>query len=70
MLLPLDISDEVLLGAVPWRDDLVDAKGWNTCGEIYSSTLLRARACIGIIRESILNISLQVKGSISEQELL
>lgn len=64
------MSDEVLLGAVPWRDDLVDEQGWNTLGEIYPSTLLRSRASIGFIRESILNISLQVTGKLNKQELL
>lgn len=70
ILLPLDISDEVLLGAVPWRDDLVDEEGWNTFGEIYACTLLRARAFLGFTRESILNISLQVTGNLNKQELL
>ncbi|XWW96294.1 hypothetical protein V2A60_004267 [Cordyceps javanica] len=68
--MPLDISDEVLLGVVPWRDDLVDEQGWNTLGKIYSSTLIRARAHMGFIRDSILVFNLQAEGNINRQELL
>lgn len=69
-LLPLDISDEVLLGILPWNDNIVDEEGWNTLGEIYSSTLLRARAHIGFIREIILNYSLQNNERMNRQELV
>ncbi len=69
-LLPLDVSDEVLLGLSPWQDNIVDENGWNTLDEIYSSTLLRARAYLGFIRDSILDISLQVGGNTSRQELM
>lgn len=41
-LLPLDVSDEVLMGVMTWRDDIVDEQGWNNLGKNYSSTLLRA----------------------------
>lgn len=68
--LPLDLSDEVLLGITPWRDDLVDEFGWNTAGKIYSSTLLRARAQMGFIRDSILSFNLQAEGAINIPELL
>lgn len=68
--LPLDVSDEVLLGQTPWRDDMVDTDGWNTLGAIYSSTLLRARACLGVIRDSILTLSLQAGGCVNKEEIL
>ena len=69
-LLPLDISDEVLLGVEPWKDGIVDDHGWNTLGKIYPSTLLRARLLMGFIRDSILTISLQTGGDVSGQELV
>lgn len=69
-LLPLDISDEVLLGVEPWKDGIVDDHGWNTVGKIYPSTLLRARLLMGFIRDSILTISLQTGGDVSGQELV
>lgn len=69
-LLPLDVSDEVLLGITPWRDNIVDENGWNTLGEIYSSTLLRARAYMGFIRDSILDNTLQTTDSMNREELL
>lgn len=67
--LPLDISDETLLGVAPWRDDMVDENGWNTLGEIYPTTLLRARSQLGFIRETILGNSLQVAEGMSKQDL-
>lgn len=67
--LPLDIPDAVLLGDVQWQDSLVDGEGWNTLGDIYPSTLLRARASVAFVRDSILEISLQVAGSTSSQTL-
>lgn len=69
-LSPLDISDEVLLGVTPWRDDLIDVHGWNTLGEIYASTLLRARAYMGFVRDSVLDIALQVTGNVNIEELM
>lgn len=69
-LSPLDISDEVLMGVTPWREDMIDEHGWNTLGEIYASTLLRARAYMGFVRDSVLDITLQVTGNVSRDELL
>ncbi|KAJ6788632.1 hypothetical protein PWT90_09442 [Aphanocladium album] len=63
-------ENEVLMGVVGWEDGIVDADGWNTLGKIYPSTLLRARALMGYIRDSILDFNLQIRGDISRNELL
>lgn len=57
--LPLDISDDVLLGITPWNDNMIDENGWNTSGKVYPVTLLRARVLIAAIRDSILESALQ-----------
>ncbi|KAI1464872.1 uncharacterized protein F4812DRAFT_462195 [Daldinia caldariorum] len=59
--LPLDISSEELFSD---RDTFMEAvsrldeKGWNTDGELYPSTIIRARGIIAIIREEIFKIAL------------
>ncbi|KAJ3480568.1 hypothetical protein NLG97_g8042 [Lecanicillium saksenae] len=68
--LPLDIPDEVLMGVIPWENGIVDAQGWNTLGKIYPSTLLRARAYMGYMRDSILDFNLQVGGDVARNDLL
>jgi hypothetical protein len=57
--LPLDVSDETLLDEPPeqWFAH-VDENGWNTDGKIYSTTVMRARATILVIRDEILELAL------------
>ena len=57
--LPLDMSDEELLGDVPTLPKHFDAAGWNTHGKILTITGTRARGMLAIVAESILEIALQ-----------
>ncbi|KAJ6442613.1 fungal specific transcription factor [Purpureocillium lavendulum] len=68
--LPLDIPDDVLLGLTPWSEDMVDENGWNTRNQMYATTLQRARAMIGLVRDSILDIALQATDHGSTEILL
>lgn len=59
--LPLDLSDESVLAGEPHLSDAVsslDAEGWNTEGQIYSTTILRARTMFAYIRDEILVLAL------------
>ncbi|RYP55434.1 hypothetical protein DL769_010176 [Monosporascus sp. CRB-8-3] len=59
--LPLDIKDEDLFSdeaTLAKAVDYVDEKGWNTRGQLYSSTYIRARALIASIREEIFEVAL------------
>ncbi|KAI1660453.1 hypothetical protein F4813DRAFT_350017 [Daldinia decipiens] len=59
--LPLDISNEDLLSdhdTFMKAISRLDEEGWNTDGEIYPSTHIRARAIIALIREEIFEIAL------------
>ena len=67
--LPYDLSDEevlaggeVLAGAIASLEN-----GFNTKGNVYPTTLLRARALLAIIRDQTLEIAL---GSTTEQRYL
>ncbi|KAM0425584.1 hypothetical protein ACHAPT_009115 [Fusarium lateritium] len=59
--MPLDISDEDL-----GSDDAtlmrafnsLDNHGWNTAGEIYPTTIIRARHMIAVIRDELIDIAL------------
>lgn len=59
--LPLDLSDEQLLSD---REELfrivgrLDANGWNTDSQIYSTTILRARTSFSMIRSEVLDMAL------------
>lgn len=58
--LPLDISDESLING--GRDleltiEVVDVHGWNTKGQFYPATRLRALCLLSQIRDEILEIS-------------
>jgi len=60
-LLPLDISDEVLISDETTRSKAVaslDANGWNTDGQIHFTTIARARMLHAYIRDEVLEISL------------
>lgn len=59
--LPLDLSDESLLAGEPTLSQIVaslDANGWSTDGQIYSTTILRARTMFAFIRDDILALAL------------
>ena len=59
--LPLDLSDEQLLSdrsTLSSHLERLDANGWNTDGQIYSTTILRARTSFSIIRGEVLDIAL------------
>ncbi|RYP42226.1 hypothetical protein DL767_000390 [Monosporascus sp. MG133] len=59
--LPLDIKDEDLFSdeaTLAKTVDYVDDKGWNTRGQVYTSTYIRARALIVFIREEIFEVAL------------
>ncbi|KAJ3537571.1 hypothetical protein NM208_g6256 [Fusarium decemcellulare] len=59
--MPLDIGDEDLAsdGATLMRAfNSLDDHGWNTAGEIYPTTIIRARYMIAIIRDDLINIAL------------
>ena len=59
--LPLDLSDEQLLADPTSLSESLarlDAKGWNTDGQIYSTTILRARTSFSFVRGEILDIAL------------
>ncbi|RYO96268.1 hypothetical protein DL766_002326 [Monosporascus sp. MC13-8B] len=59
--LPLDIKDEDLFSdeaTLAKTVDYVDENGWNTRGQLYSSTFIRARALIASIREEIFEVAL------------
>lgn len=61
--LPLDVSDEELLnsdGNSLANSPNVDENGWNNRGKIFSGTMMRAKMMINLIKEQILEISLQV----------
>lgn len=60
--LPLDVSDEELLtseGQSLAHSPNIDRDGWNTKGEIYSVTYLRARMMLALVKEELLEIALQ-----------
>lgn len=59
--LPLDLSDEQLLSNPETLAKILeglDANGWNSDGQIYSTTILRARTSFSIIRGEVLDIAL------------
>lgn len=73
--LPLDMSDEELLGYRPSDPDAagdrtVDENGWSTSGKIYSTTILRARTMMAVVRDSILDICLQATACGGRETLL
>lgn len=49
---------------------MVDGNGWNTMGKIYPTTTLRARASLGVVRASILEIALRPTDSGSRDTIL
>ena len=71
--LPLDLDDNVLLAGEPALTRAVrslDSKGWNTSGDVYPVTLLRARAISAFIRDELVEIALGSPGYHSVESLL
>lgn len=66
--LPLDMSDEELLGDIPPSE--VDPNGWSTEGRLLVSTMLRARTMLAQVAEGILEIALQSVHAHLKQQLL
>lgn len=59
--MPLDISDEDLGSddtTLMQAFNLLDDHGWNTVGEIYPTTMIRARHMIAVIRDELIDIAL------------
>lgn len=59
--LPLDLSDEQLLAdpiSLAQSVGRLDANEWSTDGEIYSTTILRARTSLSVVRGEMLDIAL------------
>jgi hypothetical protein len=67
--LPLDISDDALLGGEATMAAAIsqlDENGWNTENKMNSCTLLRIRTSFAVIQEEILETAL---GKFTEQSL-
>lgn len=67
--LPLDISDDDLIAEEPRLSEMkskLDLQGWNTLGEVYPSTWARGLLLMSIIREEVLEITLDDSNGRSE----
>ena len=70
--LPLDLTDATLLcDKDTFQDRLLqlDVNGWNTDHQFRSSTILRARAMIALIRDEILEIGLSYTGEYDTRDI-
>ncbi|ETS73302.1 hypothetical protein PFICI_14907 [Pestalotiopsis fici W106-1] len=71
--MPLDISDQDLFldqaSLLKKIQNSVDDKGWNTNGEFFSSTIVRARYMVAQIREHIAEIALGNDSQTTADEL-
>lgn len=59
--LPLDLSDEVLLGdaeSIARAVEKLDAQGWSQDGKFYSTTVLRARVLLMSVKDEVMEIAL------------
>lgn len=67
--LPLDISEDELIAEEPRLSEIkskLDSHGWNTSGEVYPSTWARGLLLMNIIREEVLEITLDASNERSE----
>jgi hypothetical protein len=65
--LPLDISDEDILAdreTLDYAVQKLDNGGWNTAGNLYSTTCLRVLLLIARLREEVLEIALSPHGEL------
>lgn len=65
--LPLDLKDENLADLSSL--DYLDVDGWNVQNEIFTTTVLRARAMMAYIKDEILEISLSTNQEINVEHL-
>ncbi|KAL3424538.1 cytochrome P450 [Phlyctema vagabunda] len=71
--LPLDLDDEVLLQS---KQDLahavsqLDENGWNTKGELYTATNLRANMIHGLLLSEVLELALGADSQYSDERLM
>lgn len=59
--LPLDVSDEALMAGgevLKNATNSLDKDGWNTDGQVYSTTILRVRYMFTTVRDGILELAL------------
>lgn len=71
--LPLDIDDWKLLGKSPpdgIEGQEMDVHGWNGDAKVYSTTILRARTILNLIRDPILEIALGNHTNCARETLL
>lgn len=70
--MPLDISDKDLLQEDSLRRaaSTLDGKGWNTNGELHSTTVMRARFMIAMIRDELVEATLGRAGHVNINYLL
>ena len=67
--LPLDISEDELIVEEPRLSEIkskLDLHGWNTSGEVYPSTWARGLLLMNIIREEVLEVTLDASNERSE----
>ena len=70
--LPHDISDDELNAAEPRLSEIkskLDSHGWSTSGEVYPSTWARGLLLMNIIREEVLEVTLDASNECSEPML-
>lgn len=71
--MPLDLSDDILLAP---REEIeraiseLDPNGWNTKGELYTATNLRANMVHALISSEILEIALGNSSQYSDERLM
>ncbi|TQV93799.1 C6 transcription factor [Cordyceps javanica] len=70
--MPLDISDEDLLDTARLERaaQSLDSNGWNTQGKLYSSTAIRARFMISMIRDELFEATLSKSSHVNIDYLL
>ena len=67
--LPLDISEDELIAEEPRLSEIkskLDSHGWNTSEEVYPSTWARGLLLMSIIREEVLEVTLDASNERSE----
>lgn len=73
MRLPLDLDDITLLSdQETFQRQLhrIDADGWNMDGRFHSSSLLRVRMMVALIRDEILEVVLDQSGNNALDDIL
>ncbi len=70
--MPLDIGDQDLLDAASLERaaQSLDGNGWNTDGKLHSSTAIRARFMISMIRDELVEATLSKASHVNTDYLL